>query len=58
MFKKMPDIDATTPIDSKEYKRFKKAYNYALKMTERECHQAIEAMYHNLNTLQSRSGKI
>ena len=54
----MPEIYATTSIDSKEYKRFKKAYEYALKMTERECHQAIEAMYHNLNTLQSRSGKI
>lgn len=34
----------------------KKAYNYAMKMTEREVYQAVEAMYHNLNTLQSRSG--
>ena len=25
-------------------------------MTEREIYQAVEAMYHNLNTLQSRSG--
>ena len=33
-----------------------KAYNYAMDMTEREIHQAVEAMYHNLNTLQSRSG--
>lgn len=33
-----------------------KLYNYALKMTEREVTQAVEAMYHNLNTLQSRSG--
>jgi ribonucleoside-triphosphate reductase len=32
------------------------AYNYAMKMTEREIYQAVEAMYHNLNTLQSRSG--
>ena len=31
-------------------------YNYALKMTERETKQAVEGMYHNLNTLQSRSG--
>ena len=31
-------------------------YNYALEMTERETKQAVEAMYHNLNTLQSRSG--
>ena len=34
----------------------KKAYKYALEMTEREVYQAVEAMYHNLNTLQSRSG--
>lgn len=32
------------------------AYKYAMEMTEREVHQAVEAMYHNLNTLQSRSG--
>jgi len=32
------------------------AYNYALKMTEKEINQAVEGMYHNLNTLQSRSG--
>ena len=34
----------------------KKAYEYAMKMTEREVYQAVEGMYHNLNTLQSRSG--
>lgn len=32
------------------------AYKYAMDMTEREVHQAVEGMYHNLNTLQSRSG--
>ena len=32
------------------------AYNYALDMTIKEVHQAVEGMYHNLNTLQSRSG--
>lgn len=32
------------------------AWAYALEMTEREVYQAVEAMYHNLNTLQSRSG--
>ena len=35
---------------------FKDVYKYALEMTEREVYQAVEAMYHNLNTLQSRSG--
>ena len=29
---------------------------YAIEMTERELQQAVEGMYHNLNTLQSRSG--
>ena len=32
------------------------AYQYAMDMTEKEVHQAVEGMYHNLNTLQSRSG--
>ena len=34
----------------------KLVYNYAIEMTEKETLQAVEAMYHNLNTLQSRSG--
>ena len=33
-----------------------RAYDYALEMTKRETAQAVEGMYHNLNTLQSRSG--
>lgn len=36
--------------------RHKDAYNYALDMTTKEVYQAVEGMYHNLNTLQSRSG--
>ena len=41
-----------------EKERFgsEKAYQYAMDMTERELQQAVEGMYHNLNTLQSRSG--
>ena len=31
-------------------------YDYALDMTEKEVYQAVEGLYHNLNTLQSRSG--
>lgn len=38
------------------YKYYEKAYKYAMDMTEREVYQAVEALYHNLNTLQSRSG--
>ena len=33
------------------------AYQYAMDMTTRETYQAIEALIHNLNTLQSRSGQ-
>lgn len=43
-------------IDDKAYHHFPKAYQYAMDMTKEECHQAAEGMYHNLNTLQSRSG--
>lgn len=35
---------------------YTKAYNYAMDMTIKEVHQAVEGLYHNLNTLQSRSG--
>ena len=35
---------------------YKDIYRYAMEMTEKETLQAVEAMYHNLNTLQSRSG--
>lgn len=48
--------DTEMSIDSPEYKIFKKAYKYAMDMTIKETHQAVEGMYHNLNTLQSRSG--
>ena len=33
-----------------------KTYQYAMDMTEKEVYQAVEGLYHNLNTLQSRSG--
>jgi len=43
-------------IDDEFYKKNRKVYNFAMDMTNREIHQAVEGMYHNLNTLQSRSG--
>ena len=56
----LPDeeIDPTTiSIYDKFYQQFNKSVNeYALEMTVKEIQQAVEAMYHNLNTLQSRSG--
>ena len=43
-------------IEDDVYKCHGKAYKYAMDMTIKEAHQAVEGMYHNLNTLQSRSG--
>jgi len=44
-------------IDDEKYKAYgEKCYEFALKMTNKELKQAVEGMYHNLNTLQSRSG--
>ena len=45
------------PITDSEWSAYcPKAARYAYDMTQREVYQAVEAMYHNLNTLQSRSG--
>ena len=43
-------------IDDEQYKVDIRVYNYALAMTTKEVYQAVEGLYHNLNTLQSRSG--
>lgn len=44
-------------IEDSEYQAYSyKAFNYAMDMTIKELNQAVEGMYHNLNTLQSRSG--
>lgn len=43
-------------IENEKYKKYSKAYKYAMDMTEKELMQAVQGMYHNLNTLQSRSG--
>ncbi len=34
------------------------SYNHAVKITEKQTHQAMEAMIHNLNTLHSRAGEL
>ena len=48
---------AKTPIDDHFYKSFgDNVYNYAMEMTVNECKQAVEGLFHNLNTLMSRSG--
>lgn len=43
-------------IESEYFKECPRAYRYALDMTKKECEQAVEGLYHNLNSLQSRSG--
>ena len=43
-------------IEDEYYQVIPSVYQYAIDMTRRETHQAVEGMYHNLNTLQSRSG--
>lgn len=49
-------IPEETGIDDEEYKIHQKSYKYAMDMTVKEIKQAVEGMFHNLNTLQSRSG--
>ena len=48
------DIEYT--LEDERLSLYPKAYQYAYDMTEKETQQAVEGMYHNLNTLQSRSG--
>ena len=52
--KGIPPINGS--IEDKFFKSMPRAYEYAMDMTTKECYQAVEGMYHNLNTLQSRSG--
>ena len=49
--------DGTIHFDDEDFKEHHPdAWKYAIDMIERETQQAVEGMYHNLNTLQSRSG--
>lgn len=50
------DYEETMSIDDEKYKKYPRVYKYAMDKTERELMQAVQGMYHNLNTLQSRSG--
>jgi len=50
------DYNETLSIDDEKYKKFPRVYKYAMDKTEKELMQAVQGMYHNLNTLQSRSG--
>lgn len=49
--------DGTIHFDDEEFKNLHpNTWQYAMNMTQKEVSQAVEGMYHNLNTLQSRSG--
>lgn len=49
--------DGLLHFDDAEFKdEHPDVWVYAMDMVEREVYQAVEGMYHNLNTLQSRSG--
>ena len=50
------DYEETLPIDSDKYTKYERVYKYAMEQTVKETYRAVEGMYHNLNTLQSRSG--
>lgn len=50
------DLAENVSIDNAFYTSHPKAYAYALNKTVEETNQAAEGMFHNLNSLQSRSG--
>ena len=52
----LPEDKTTASIEDEIYKSDRQAYEYAMDMTTKEIYQAVEGLYHNLNTLQSRSG--
>ena len=49
-------IKTQASINDNVFIRNEMAYKYAMDMTIKEVHQAAEGLFHNLNTLQSRSG--
>lgn len=49
-------VDDTFPITHKFYFTYYDVFLYARNQTEKELQQSVEGLYHNLNTLQSRSG--
>ena len=52
----MEEFNDTLSIEDEKYKSSGDVYTYAMDQTKKELKQAVEGMYHNLNTLQSRSG--
>lgn len=54
-FNEMTDNSGRS-IEDSTYKAAERVYKYAMDMTMKEAQQAAEGLFHNLNTLQSRSG--
>ncbi|MGL4393845.1 MAG: anaerobic ribonucleoside-triphosphate reductase [Brevinema sp.] len=50
------NITNESSIEDQFYSSYDKVYNFAINMLKKETKQAVEGMYHNLNSLQSRSG--
>ena len=50
------DTIRNTSIEDTKLYNYEKSRTYAMEQTKRELRQSVEAMYHNLNSLQSRSG--
>ena len=44
-------MKGTVSISNPKFKRFAKAFEYAVDKTKEELSQAVEGLYHNLNTL-------
>lgn len=45
----LEELNDTMSVNDEKYKKYTKLYNYAMDMTVKEVHQAVEGMYHNLN---------
>lgn len=55
VFQGMPDLSLQDyPTEQYPY-RYDRLYSYAIEKTRQEIHQAVEGMYHNLNTLICRA---
>ena len=55
-FNKATQIDGGLSIEDRCYTTNGEVWQYAMDLVQREIYQAVEGLYHNLNTLQSRSG--
>jgi ribonucleoside-triphosphate reductase len=53
---KLENFDDNLCIEANFFHLKEDVFEYAMDMTVKEVYQAVEGMYHNLNTLQSRSG--